>query len=326
MELGTVITRSDTRFHQPAFHEPSWTETNWFCWIVPEAKMRGHLRVLFKANLGVVASEILVYSKVCDSVLDADYYHERFHMPMPADNLHNYRTEHGVSVKMTEPLQRWLVRYDGMHDTVFDLEAEGLHPPLDTSETRVPDSRPGYTAFHRLEAGSKRVGHIDQTMHMTGTVRINGRDYDVDFPAQRDHSWSPRAEFNHRIRGNFDDGHFGRDFTFQVQTRNDSFDAGEVTNGYILDHGTVIALKAGTARYERDGLVIKRLEYDLEDVNGKSYRFTGTPETRFWNASGNAYSVIGFTRWEHEGEAGIGEYRWHWDVQLLQGLRRDGEI
>jgi hypothetical protein len=247
-------------------------------------------------------------------------------MPMPPDNLDNFRLEHGVAVKMVEPLSRWQVRYEGLHDTVFDLEATGLHPPLDTSETRVPNSRPGYTAFHRVDSGTKRVGHIDQTMNMEGQVRVNGVTYAVDFPAQRDHSWSPRAEFNHRIRGNFDDAHFGKDLTFQLQTRNDTFDSGEVTNGYILKNGKPTRLKAGSARYKTDRWLLRQLDYELEDIDGKTYRITGRPQTRFENSSGNAYSAIGFTEWTYEGETGIGEYRWHWDVQLMQALRRTGEI
>ena len=110
-----------------------------------------------------------------------------------------------------------------------------------------------------------------------GEVVIKGRTYEIDFPTNRDHSWSPRPERAHG-RGYFDEGYFGKgELCFHVQTKTDEFERGDVTNGYILDHGELLAIKAGEGRYVMEGWWTKRLEYELEDERGRTHLFVGEP-------------------------------------------------
>jgi len=329
LELGTLITARDAKFHEPFFAEPMWAETNWFSFVIPEEKISAHVRVVFRSNQQVVASQIIVYSGFCDSNIDALYLQERGHMPMPPVNLNNYSLENGLSVKMTEPMKKWTVKYQGIHDTFFDLQAEAITPPLETSETKVAGSREGYTVFHRVEPGTRKIGHIDQTMHMTGTARVLGKDYSINHCSNRDHSWSPRREWGHRLIGNFDEGHFGiGDLSFHCQTRSDetNMSLAEVTNGYIVENGKTYRLKAGEGRFKLDRWYTDEIDYEFEDERGKTYKFHGVPVSRIELIDMNNYCLAQLIQWECDGEIGYGEVKWHWDMQEMQVRRNAGLI
>jgi hypothetical protein len=216
---------------------------------------------------------------------------------------------------MTKPLEEWTVRYEGLSGTVFDLTLSAHSPPISTSESRVSDGRSGYAIFNREGVdGGAPIGHIDQTMWVVGEVRIGGTTHKVDFPSNRDHSWSPRREWGHNICGNFDEGHFGRDLSFHVQTHNDPIEVGNVTHGYVIRDGITIGLKAGVGHYEYDGWRINRVSYELEDTAGRSYRISGTPVSWTTDMISGSYAVIAVVRWDWDGTIGWGDYKWHWDV------------
>jgi hypothetical protein len=313
--LGSLVSPADLVFHQPAEGDPTWTETNWFGFFVPEATLRGSVYALFRTNLGVVRVAVSAYSRPCQSVLDLDYVDDRAHLPIPPDDLDDYHLANGLHVRMTKPLEEWTVHYEGRSGTVFDLVLAAHSPPVATAESAVEGAGPGYAVFNRPSPGSGApTGHIDQTMWVTGEVRLGDTVHAVDFPSNRDHSWSPRREWGHNLCGNFDEGHFGRDLSFHVQTRNDPLDVGRVTHGYVVRQGTTLGLKAGVGHYGYDGWRIDRLSYELEDAAGRSYRITGVPVAWTADLLGGSYSVTAMVRWEWEGAVGWGDYKWHWDL------------
>ncbi|MDX6376880.1 MAG: hypothetical protein QOE98_1183, partial [Gaiellaceae bacterium] len=276
MALGDLLTPRDALFHTPAYRDRTWLETNWWSFLVPEHNLRGHIYNGFRTNLGVVFSQVHVWSRDASSVLDFDYWDSQVHLPLPACNLDHFRLDNGLEVKMHEPLQRYSLSYDGFGDTHFRLEYEALMPAVDSRETQVAGGR-DFSAFHAVDpALAANIGHIDQTLAVKGEVVIKGRSYEVDFPTNRDHTWSPRPERAHG-RGYFDEGYFGEDLCFHVQTHNEQPDRASVTNGYIIDHGELLSLKAGEGRYVMDGWLTKRLEYELEDERGRTHRFVGEP-------------------------------------------------
>lgn len=315
--LGTAIRTRDAYFHEPRYRDDSWTETNWFGFFVPEAQLRGSVYALFRTNLGVVRSSVLVYSSQATSVLDVDYFDDRAALSIPPGNLDHYALANGVPVRMTEPMKRWHLRFDGRFDTHFDLELEAMTPPLATQETAIEGARDGYAVFQRRD-GAGGTGHLDQTMWVTGEVRVRGRTHPVAFPANRDHSWSPRREWGHNICGNFDEGHFGRELSFQVQTRNDPLEVGEVTHGYVVVRGEPRRLKAGIGTYQYDGWRITSARYDLEDETGRTYRFDGTPVSWCTDMLSGNVANLAVVRWEADGEVGWGDVKWHWDLFRMQ--------
>lgn len=304
--------------HRPAFADPTWAETNWFTFIVPERNLRGHVYAGFRSNLGVVMSTVTVWSRDCRAVIELDYYDHRVHLPMPASNLDDYRLANGLHVRMEEPLQRWTVTYEGFQGFGLELEATAMMPAVTSHQTRVPDGE-DFSHFHVIPAGLDEFsGHIDQTQMVRGEIRLRGETLAIAHPSNHDHSWSSRPEFGHGC-GNFDEGFFGEEFAFHVQTRNTTASEGRVTNGYILDKGEVTPLKAGIGRYETDGWFKSRLTYELEDVRGRTYRFVGQPTaTTILPTWPNQFNLAGLTRWTYEGESGLGEYKWHWETNEMQ--------
>jgi hypothetical protein len=324
MALGDLLTDADGLFHRPAYRDHTWCETNWFSFTVPEANLRCHIYAGFRTNLGVVFSQIMVWSRDASSLLDLDYWDSQVHLPIPPGNLDHYRLANGLEVRMTEPLRRWEVIYTGVDGTVFELDYRALMPAVDSRETALPDGS-DFSHFHHIEPGlSATVGHIDQTLAVRGQARINGRTHEIDCVTNRDHSWSPRPERAHG-RGYFDEGYFGEELCFHVQTINTEFDRGRVSNGYILDHGELVALQAGEGRYVMDGFLTRRLEYELHDERGRTHRFVGEPvATTYLPTWPNQYNNAGVVRWTSDGETGYGEFKWHWETSAMLEYQRTG--
>jgi hypothetical protein len=251
-------------------------------------------------------------------VLDTDYWDHRVHLPFPTGNLDDYRLDNGLHVRMDEPLQRWTITYDGFRDMHLELEATAMMPAVTSHMTRLPEGR-DFSHFHHVDPSLAAVsGHIDQTMMVRGELYLDGEHIEIAFPSNRDHSWSPRPEFGHGF-GYFDEGFFGEEFSFHVQTRSRHLDVSPVSNGYLLENGEVILLKAGTGRYELDGWLTTRLVYELEDERGRTHRIEGRPTSQFllptWP---NQFNIAGLTEWTYEGEKSWGEYKWHWETSEMR--------
>ncbi len=314
-----MVTRQDMYFHQPRYREYRWLETNWFSWTIPEQAMRCHLRSAFRTNLNVVNTTCFVFNNpdMRAGALGVLYKDERHHVPMPVSNLDDYHLLNGMAVKMTKPMQEWDVRYDGDEGTTFDLHYRAMMPPVHI----------GQSGTASYASSAIRHGHIDQMMHVTGTVRVRGTDYPVDWPAPRDHSWSPRPEttsgYGIPMSGNFDYGSFGpsgQSFTFFVQTRNEWSDLrrGLVHNAYIIDHGELLGVKHGEGRYTyADNWATTKLVYELEDETGRTHVFTGEPIS-FYPGGVGFLAVVKWTT--ADGEVGWGEYNWHGDFYEMQRL------
>jgi hypothetical protein len=313
-----AVSARDALLHQPVYRDPTWLETNWFPFLVPERNLRGFTYACFRTNLGVVMSLIVVWSQDCGSILDTDYYDHRVHLPLPPQNLDHYALANGLEVRMTKPLERWTISYEGFRGTAIEMEATAMMPAVSSHATRLPEGT-DFSHFHHVDpALTDATGHIDQTLMFEGELRLHGERIPIRFPSNRDHSWGPRPEFGHGC-GYFDEGFFGEELAFHVQTRNTELESAPVTNGYILDHGEVIPLKAGTGRYELDGWWTKRLVYELEDVRGRAYTIFGEPTAAInlptWP---NQFNICCVTRWTLDGDEGWGEYKWHWETSEMQ--------
>lgn len=308
--LGSVITRRDMKFHQPHFHDHRWLETNGYSITIPEVAIGAHVWNAFRTNLGVVETRVMVWSSPDHrnaGVVQLDYLDDRHHMPMPVGQLDDFALVNGLQVRMTEPLREWTLRYDGAYDTVFDLHLRGLTPPLHISEIGTEDAG----------QGTIRLGHLDQMMMISGTVRLGGVDHAVNWPSWRDHSWSPRPEGAGRkgyavdVTANFDYGAFGEDLVFFVQTTApwDDISRCVVDHGYIVDGGAVLRIKHGAGRYTfADDWATVRLEYELEDEKSRTHRFVGEPRSYYHMGTG----VNAVVQWRTEdGSVGWGQYDWH---------------
>lgn len=312
-ELGSVITHRDMYFHEPRYRDFRWLETNCYSFTIPEAHMGGQIWAGFRTNLDVAASRIWIWSSTNPHAgpAELDYNDERYHLPLPQQQLTNFRLANGLAVRMTKPLMEWKVRYEGVDDTVLDLDVRGLCPPLHISETGTKDA----------QLGTLRLDHLDQMMAVSGTVRIYGTEYKVNWPSWRDHSWSPRPEgpagygYGVTVSSNFDYGAFGDEYAFFVITSNQWHDAtrGVVVNGYLIDHGETLRLRQGEGHYDYDEQwTIRHLKYELEDERGRLHSFVGEPLG--FDHRGRQVSAV--VRWEtRDKQTGWGQYIWHGNLE-----------
>lgn len=316
------VPAGDALLHQPAAGDPTWVETNWFGFLVPERTMRGFVYSGFRTNLGVVMSSVIIWDTDRGTILDTAHYDVRVHLPQPAQDLDDYTLANGLHVRMDDPLRHWTIEYAGAGGMTLELEGSAMMPAVTSHMTRLPDGA-DFSHFHRIDPALAALsGHIDLTLMMHGELVLHGERIPIHFPSNHDHSWSSRPEHDHGC-GYFDEGYFDDELAFHVQTRNTELASAPVTNGYLLDHGEVVLLKAGEGRYELDGWYTKRLVYELEDERGRTHVFTGEPKAAFvlptWP---NQYNIAAVTGWTHEGETGWGEYKWHWETSAMQAHAR----
>jgi hypothetical protein len=279
--------------------------------------MRSNVWIAFRTNLGVVEAAVFIYCNPSPDagLLGTKYLDHRHHLPIPPQNLNKYQLENGLAVTMTRSMEEWHLTYEGSGETELGLHFKALMPPVHISEIGTVDA----------QLSPIRYGHLDQMMMVTGSARVRGEDFLVDWPAWRDQSWSPRPEasssgYGTAVSSNFDYGSFGPDLSFLVQTRNDwsNIRRGVVTSGYILEGDRVLRIRSGLGEYEfmAGSWVISGLRYELEDEKGRTHVFTGVPRSygRF-----PITSHLACVEWVTDGgDVGWGEYLWHGDLYRMQ--------
>jgi hypothetical protein len=322
--------RSFGDFARPTYAEPRWMETQWFSAVTKDSMIRLHIWVGFRTNLGVATSKVYAFSTMGENLLDMDLNDMQYHQPIGAQRLGDFSLVGGVSSKAHPAPGRYTVGYRSRCGRMTaKLELVALMEPVDLAYTAIEGARPGFTAFHHTyaastdaRAGEEPVGHIDQTMRVTGTIGLDGEVHEVDCVSNRDHSWSPRAEFYHRI-GTFDLFHFGEELTLLTHTGEDSDGVPYVTNGYLLESGRVQGLVEAAVTYEKEGLRTRRVHYRVVGEDHREREITGTARASAEIDGGqNILLVMDLFDAEWDGRTGYGEVQWHDEISRAQGVRR----
>lgn len=323
------MSRSYADFARPSYRDTRWLETHWFSAVTTDS-IRLHFWMGFRLNTGVATTKVYAFSQFCDSVLDMEMCDMQYNSPIGAARLSDFALESGVAVKARSAPRAYDLTYrSACGRMTADLEFEALMAPADLAVTKIPDGPEGFVAFHRgprhgapeNRTGSEPSGHIDQTMTARGSVTIDGATHEVDCVAQRDHSWSPRAEVGHTI-GTFDMVHFGRELTLLAHTGETPDGEPTVSHGYLLRDGQLVALREAKVSYERQGLRIVGFRYLIVDENGADYEITGRARGSAEIDGGqNIYLVMGLFDCEWSGRSGYGEVQWHDYIPRLQGVR-----
>ena len=310
-------------FHRPAFRDLRWLETSYFGFYVPELGLRAHMRAAFRVNLEVVHTLVAIYSR-SGSVLDMDLWDSQIHVPLGANRYSDFRLDNGFAFKGVPAPNAYQVKFDSRCGRVsIDLEYEALMPPVELAFTRIGAAAPGFAAFLRQGAGDSPVGHLDQTFRVRGHLHMDGVNHQVDCVANRDHSWSPRAEFKSAC-GIFDNIHFGEDLTLFTMGAEPKLGEVEVTHAYVLRGRDLRTVKDIKARYQREGVITRALTYEVTDSAGEIYRIEADVLHAIEQDQGsNGYTVMNYLRPTWNGVQGYGESMWHWDIPRMQGIVRD---
>jgi len=171
---GPPLGPEDDAFHEASDH---WweTETAWFSFNVPERRLGGWLY-----------TQVLAVQRLCnggawvwdDTPAGARYEVNRRGLALPEGlDLRNVVLPNGNSIRVTEPLTAYELRYSDPGRFEAELVFEAIMPP---------HSHPlGVAPFWKGR-------HFDQPGHVHGRIRLDGEDIAVDCLAGRDRSWGPR--------------------------------------------------------------------------------------------------------------------------------------
>ena len=202
-----MIRPEDVAYHTPAGVQYEWAETNFFSFIVPEANLTGWVYTIARPGVGAMVCDIEVMDRIGRITLETRYFDFQQHLPIP-DRLEDYSLPNGLSLKTANEPRDYLIDYQGTDDTFFKLKVAGVMEPFDIHDPAMDplaSTDPNKSGF-----GSAYANHFDMTAHVTGNVRIRGKDYAVDCVTTMDHSWGPRNERGMNPMG-WINGNFGTD-------------------------------------------------------------------------------------------------------------------
>lgn len=322
-----MITDADADFHTPTSDAQTWAETNFFGCYVPEAAMNIGVYALFRPNAGVVISTVHINSRFVDQPWQADYWDPQHHLAIPESrNLRDYTLANGLSVRSPEPNRVWDVSYSNGRNVDLSFRYTALGPAYDISDPAQDPITAAQQADSAFAWGEAYKGHFDQTGHFEGELNLRGVRYPIDCVSTMDHSWGVRPEHQgHNMT--WLHAHFSRDlaihgiFDFDHTGGPDAVTEGDVTHGYVLDHGELFGIRVGRNRIIRQGYYAKAVEIEVEDIRGRSYRLLGFGRTSFpWQAGPGTVGYNVLAEWRLEGEKGWGEIQEFVGPQYLTDL------
>jgi len=311
-----MITAADAEFHAPSSDTPTWAETNYFGFYDVESGLTGGIYLLFRPNLGVVTSLIVLNTKQAITPWGADFVDLRNHLAIPEPrSLHTYALDNGLRVETVVPNHTWNVTYDDGEGTTIDIVHAGLMEPYDINDPEQDPITAATLAKAKNEGfqwGTAYKGHFDTTGKVTGTVSVRGKHYSIDCVATMDHSWGPRPE-----RGipemSWMHAHFSENYAIHALYSFDASTGGgeyQLAHGYVLEDGQVYGLVGGFGTTKRDeNKFPDQVFTELTDARGIVHRLDGTFVNGypwlFW------MNMVGFTSFmkftDANGNVGWGE-------------------
>ena len=173
MTTETAVEAVDD-LHLPPADTSRWlTETAWYSFWTIDHVLAGHVYLRFRPNLGVMDAFTYVWGPGSSNPWDTAYWKDiRLQMPLTLVNLEVAGLTHTV----VDPFREYRITSEddrGYGERfAFDVTARALHAP---------------TYF-----GGK---HLDQQVHMTGWITVDGTRREIDCYAMRDRSWYRRGDF-----------------------------------------------------------------------------------------------------------------------------------
>jgi len=181
----------DLLYPRPAEGEewdPHLIHTNYFGFTVPEAALGAFAYVRSHPAFPLCHGGVCFWSGV-DNVdaLDADFFDYEVSMPWPEIDESSLTTRNGLRLEFLEPGKRVRLLYESNDGrTRMDVTADALTPMVARGHVM-----PGEDAFHDSTRAS---GGMEQIMRYTGTLVVEGTEYDVDATDVRDRSWNQIRE------------------------------------------------------------------------------------------------------------------------------------
>ncbi len=315
-----MIRHEDIEFHIPPQADHTWAETNYFCLSIPEERLVASVYTVTRKGLGVQLVDVVIFGSLGDTRAESLYIDSQQHLPAP-ERLSDYRTPNGLHVQAFSP-RDYRVDYVGFDNTELHFDFKGLMEPFDIhdpahSPMAQPQARAATSGF-----GAAYGNHFDLTGHITGTLKLRGREYKVDCIETMDHSWGPRAELGMATMG-WTHAHFSNDFAIHWINKWSPDDAGAnehaLAHGYVLDHGVAYGLKDMKLDCMHLGAALTGIEAEVTDRRGKVFRLLGTAVAGApWVPYSSGMLYVNLMRWMlADGRMGWGLGSYNTSMQAL---------
>lgn len=308
-----MITAADSEYHLSEPSVDNWAETIVMMFSVPEAGILGNAYVLSRPNVGAATSAVTVHSGFCTQPYQLDFVDPRMHMPAP-EKFSDFSLPSGLSLKVTDAPRDFEITYEHeLGACRLDLKFKGLHDPFDTHDPKqnplaLADGDAGETGFGDAWA----TGHFDMVGHVTGTLELRGRTYEVDCVEGMDRSWGPRKELGDRAVS-YLHVTLGTDFAVHVVMSIDYRD-GQLSYdgfrfGYLVEDGELIGLVDAKMSARHVDMLMVSNHIVVTDARGRTFEFHGTAVGGApWYSYIPAYvSFQSLMRYEYRGRVGYAE-------------------
>jgi hypothetical protein len=187
-----MASREDDGRHVPGPESlPLWNESFWWSGYDPKREVGVTVRVGSHPNQG--AANIYLFIACQGAVVHSLIDHG---LPLAPAATSRIELANGFSVDW-EPRERFNLRYKNAAHA-FDLVWKGMSP------TYVYPHPPDSTA-------DQYSRHIEHAGTVTGTVTIQGTDYQIDCFGHRDHSWGGERDWAKLHRWDYLSAEFGKD-------------------------------------------------------------------------------------------------------------------
>jgi hypothetical protein len=306
-----MITAQDLEYHTPADAGHTWAETYFFPIALPEEHLLVTVYVVVRPGIGVMTNDVTVYGALSDTRSDLLYFDVQPHLPAPK-RWSDIDSPTGLKIKAVKPPRDYRIDYVGYNDTEIHVDWIGMMDPFDIHD---PDHSP--KAAKTLEQqhkgsglGAAWGGHFDMTGRVTGTVKIRGREFNVDSVERMDHSWGHRnpvtMNAQNSISAAFDD-----DLAFHIITLLD-MDAPNgkdhtLAHGYVLDNGKVYGVTDLELTNTRLGVAVVGMDMKVTDVRGKVFHLHAVADVGApWNAYAATVTFTAQMKWLLDGRQGYG--------------------
>lgn len=320
-----VIGPQDVEFHHGKDADYRWAETNIFSVLLPEENLMACIYTVTRPVLAVMSADIVLYGALTSRRSECLYIDCQQHLPGP-QRLSDYATANGLSVRATRPPRDYRIDYLGYDDTELHIDFRGLMEPFDIHD---PEHSPRAVRDEQARAASSGFGaayggHFDLTGHITGSLRLRGREYRVDCVETMDHSWGPRAEIGMPSMG-WMHAHFGQDLAIHwINSWNMDAPPGQqhqLAHGYVMDNGAVYGLSDLKMSVVHVDSTPVSIDVVATDCRGRRYGLQGTAQIGApWVCYASLWVYAAMMRWRlDDGRVGYGMAQ---ETQSLQALTR----
>ncbi|WP_324740372.1 hypothetical protein U8326_11230 [Tsuneonella sp. CC-YZS046] len=321
-----MIGLEDIEYHVPEGIDYKFAETNYFIAMIPEERILATFYTVTRKAVGVCLVDVAIYGCLSDNRGEMLYYDSQQQLPAP-ERLSRFETPNGMKVHAHDP-RNYTLDYVGFDDTEAHLEVRGLTEPFDINDPRhSPHAKQDANArAEQSGLGTAYSNHFDMPCHVTGTLRIRGKDYRVDCVSTMDHSWGDRCEIGLRSMA-WTNANFGEDYGLHwINSLDFTKPAGEqekLSHGYVFENGELYGLTDLRLKTNRLGSIAVTIDAVATDVRGKRHVLYGSPLVGApWSCYTSVMLYVAMSRWiTDEGRIGHGLNMENHPLDMMARLR-----